>query len=97
METNLTLVEFAEQVLSLKLSNMEKRWLAAIENKESSIITEKKCSTCKEVFPATIEFFYPNKCSSDGLQYQCKKCQSEYSKKYYHNVYKTTDDRRIKQ
>ena len=90
MENNLTLVEFAEQVLNLKLSPTEKRWLEAIENRESAVISEKKCSKCGETFPATTDFFYSNKCSSDGLQYQCKQCQSRYSRNYYDKVYKST-------
>lgn len=88
MENNLTLVEFAEQVLNLKLSLTEKRWLKAIESRESAIITEKKCSSCGEIYPATTDFFYGNKWSSDGLQYQCKKCQSKYSKEYYSRQFK---------
>ena len=90
MENNLTLIEYAEQVLNLKLSLIEKRWLEAIENRESVVITEKKCYVCGEVFPATTDFFYGNKCSSDGLQYQCKTCQSKYSKNYYDRIYKST-------
>lgn len=34
----------------------------------------KKCVVCKEVFPATPEFFRRNKQSKDGLRPRCKQC-----------------------
>lgn len=37
----------------------------------------KVCSKCKQEFPATTEFFYPDKKAKDGLSYQCKQCAKQ--------------------
>ena len=36
----------------------------------------KRCSKCKQEFPATPEWFFRNSRKKSGLQYQCKKCKS---------------------
>jgi len=42
----------------------------------------KKCTRCKETFPATLEYFYKNKKCRDELSSWCKKCSQEYTKKW---------------
>lgn len=42
----------------------------------------KTCSECKEIFPATEEYFYKSKNRKDGLRYFCKKCWNEKSREY---------------
>lgn len=42
----------------------------------------KVCRVCKNVFPATTEYFNKRKASKDGLEYLCKKCKAQYSKKF---------------
>ena len=42
----------------------------------------KICSKCGEEYPATIEYFYLDRCSKSGLQHRCKKCQIEHSKSW---------------
>ncbi len=43
----------------------------------------KICTKCGQVFPATTEFFYKRETSTaDGYRNPCKKCHSEYAKKY---------------
>lgn len=41
-----------------------------------AIITEKKCTTCKEI--KAVELFPKSKCMKDGLQSNCKKCLRVY-------------------
>lgn len=41
---------------------------------DASSVPQKRCSCCKNEFPATNEFFYNCKGASDGLRWQCKKC-----------------------
>jgi 5-methylcytosine-specific restriction endonuclease McrA len=43
---------------------------------------EKLCSTCKKSFPATPEFFGPDKRRPTGFQCQCRKCAYKSCKKY---------------
>jgi hypothetical protein len=38
---------------------------------------EKRCSKCKEYWPADTEFFYPAKRELDGLNPWCKACYRE--------------------
>lgn len=42
----------------------------------------KKCSTCKEMFPATQEYFHANRTCWDGLQSECKPCVLKRRKRY---------------
>lgn len=42
----------------------------------------KECKICNESFAATIEYFYKNKSSKDGLNPYCKQCTINKSKKY---------------
>jgi hypothetical protein len=44
---------------------------------------EKYCGKCKEWWPATTEFFYSNKSSSDGLYQWCTACYLEYHRRKY--------------
>ncbi len=39
-------------------------------------LTEKRCSACRKIFPATADYFHRNKNKKDGLQNQCKMCKS---------------------
>ena len=46
---------------------------------------KKLCSRCKNLFPATSEFFHSNKSkrNKSGFTSQCKKCRREYDKERY--------------
>lgn len=66
----------------------KKRYLQAnpkkiIEIVDYSNLTNKTCSKCKE--EKEIYFFSKSKNNKDGLNYECKKCISEYCKKNYIN------------
>lgn len=41
----------------------------------NSTTPQKRCTLCKEVFPATTEYFVRNKSCKDGLHTRCKKCK----------------------
>jgi hypothetical protein len=43
---------------------------------EVTVQTEKKCNTCKEVFPLTSEYFHKNRSRPNGLCGECKTCQN---------------------
>src|SRR6266705_5616843 len=43
----------------------------------------KQCSSCKQFFPATPQFFSRCKGHKDGLQSLCKPCTKEYKKQHY--------------
>ncbi len=43
----------------------------------------KKCTKCKETFPATAKYFYRSKTGKDGLYASCKECIKRYQNKYY--------------
>jgi hypothetical protein len=61
------------------------------------IVQQKRCSRCKQSFPATPEFFYRNKHTKDGFQWECKTCQKGSSKtalKAYHAKLKLTAQNR---
>lgn len=45
------------------------------------IVPQKRCSKCREEFPATPEYFYRRKASRDGLQHMCKRCDDQRTKK----------------
>lgn len=47
-----------------------------------SDFTMKRCSHCKETFPATNEFFNRNKSTLDGLFHWCKRCKREHDRDY---------------
>ena len=51
-------------------------------NTDNQEIKMKKCSKCKDSFPATKEYFNGDKTRPDGLCYVCKKCKSPEKKKY---------------
>jgi len=38
-------------------------------------VSERKCTKCGEILPATLEYFYKQLKSKDGLQSRCKECQ----------------------
>lgn len=42
---------------------------------------EKRCTRCKDV--KSVSEFYKNRCTSDGLSYQCKPCQKAVNDKYW--------------
>lgn len=42
----------------------------------------KTCARCKETYPATTEHFYKDNRAANRLQAWCKKCVSDYTKKY---------------
>jgi len=50
---------------------------------------------CKQILPATPEFFSRNKTSEDGLQFLCKACTKEYKKQHY-QTHKEQVDRKNK-
>ena len=43
----------------------------------------KVCTKCGKELPATEEYFQKHRESKDGLNWWCKRCCSEYKKKYY--------------
>lgn len=45
---------------------------------------QKRCSKCKQWFPATPEYFYNHKRSSDGLDPRCITCRRATKKEYAH-------------
>lgn len=49
---------------------------------ENQGVIEKACQKCKEIYPATIEYFYRNKNINDGFYAICKKCRSDYYRNY---------------
>jgi len=48
----------------------------------------KKCKMCGEELPATTEYFHKNKRAKDGLQYHCKECAKELTRKNYEKNHK---------
>lgn len=65
---------------------------------------KKRCNRCGGILPATVEYFYKNKCRKDGLSHICKECTREfnkewlkkhpdYGKKYYRNNLEKTKTR----
>lgn len=46
----------------------------------------KKCTKCKETFPATAKYFYKSKAGKDGLYASCKDCIKAYQKEYYNRL-----------
>lgn len=53
---------------------------------------QKRCTACKNVFPASAEFFHLNKKAKDGFAERCKQCRVSYSKRYYQEH---KDDRKV--
>ena len=49
----------------------------------SSDVPLKRCPSCKEEFPATLEFFYRTRRNKDGLAPYCKACQNAKAREYY--------------
>lgn len=45
-------------------------------------LSEKTCTKCGGVFPATAEYFHRRKDSKDGLRNDCKKCHGKQTKQY---------------
>jgi hypothetical protein len=45
-------------------------------------IPQKRCSRCKQYFPASREHFSPHKLTNDGLETRCKACIREKNHKY---------------
>ena len=45
----------------------------------------KRCTKCKEVLPATTEYFYRAKSCKYGLHSHCKKCRREIDRKWREN------------
>jgi len=41
----------------------------------------KRCSKCKEILPASKEYFYGDKTRTDGLMHACKKCNNKSTRK----------------
>ena len=54
-----------------------------IENAKLFRIKLKKCTKCKQIYPATPKFFYRHSSRKDGLDPWCKECKIEYHKIYY--------------
>lgn len=62
----------------------------------SSDCTSKRCSRCKEFYPATKENFFSNKARKDGLGDYCKACQVGAVKKWRQNHPEQWDEIRKK-
>ena len=43
----------------------------------------KKCSKCKQTYPATLKFFYRHSNRKDGFDSWCKGCKKDYDKIHY--------------
>ena len=43
----------------------------------------KTCTKCREVFPATTEYFHERKDSKSGIRAHCKSCSNNRSKRWY--------------
>jgi len=56
------------------------------------LVLVKKCTTCCQVYPATVDYFYYEKRGKYGLRSKCKACFYEQSK-----VYKATPKSRAQQ
>jgi len=56
------------------------------ENKDSSK-NLKKCSKCKQIYPAIPKFFYRHSNRKDGLDPWCKECKKDYDK-IHHKIKK---------
>lgn len=56
--------------------------------------SEKRCSACRNFFPATPEYFPRQKSSKDGLKTLCKPCQLEYNHAYYASHRKEISEQR---
>jgi len=53
------------------------------EKKEKDKMPSKKrCTKCKDKFPPDADHFHKNKRNKDGLSNWCKKCNTEYQKKF---------------
>ena len=61
----------SQQVYTL-FCRLQLRYNKGMENK-------KQCSTCRETYDATPEFFTRHSGHKDGLHNQCKKCHSKHS------------------
>lgn len=46
-------------------------------------VPQKQCTTCKQFFPATLEYFSKCKKAKDGLNWKCKPCDRARSRKHY--------------
>jgi len=47
------------------------------------LIPVKQCSKCKQILPATLEYFSQLKTGKYGLRANCKKCCAAYHREYY--------------
>jgi len=70
----------------------------------------KSCTKCKKEYPATLEFFYKQRKSKDGLSWACQTCTKKQVKKYrdeypevvrerkrtYHQNHRDADNERSK-
>jgi len=54
----------------------------------------KQCTRCGTSYPATTEFWYRYKRGKDGLQAECKQCQSEYNRQWHEANREQVRDRR---
>lgn len=43
----------------------------------------KKCSTCSQLKPLTVEYFYTRKDSKDGFRGVCRTCDNQIKNKYW--------------
>lgn len=46
----------------------------------------KQCSSCKEIKPATAEYFFKNCVTQDGLQNACNLCKAKLSKNWKYSL-----------
>ncbi len=46
------------------------------------MVEQKRCYSCEEYFPATLEYFGKHSSSKDGLRGQCKVCKAKKAKEY---------------
>jgi hypothetical protein len=53
----------------------------------------KQCTKCKQVFPATLEYFQSNRGRKDGLHSWCKICKRKDQRKYNHLYYQANHEK----
>jgi len=58
-------------------SNHKQRKLQMVSSDSTSNAPLKRCSKCKQEFPATTEYFSPNKYTKSGFQSACKTCRNK--------------------
>lgn len=78
LEYNKIIRTFAPAVLQTPRSRIH-----LIGDVPMDTIPQKRCTNCKQLLPATPEFFHRSKAFKSGLASKCKECINAYTKEYY--------------